>query len=146
LTNKDKPDICTECGYCCDGTMFSQVKLTNDVENGLDTDGNTVYNESLKDYIHTSFDKKQKKSCLVFKQPCPMLKDKKCTIYTDRPFTCQQFKCKLLKNYNDGNKTYDEAMEIIKKPKAREFLNLEEYKRYVKNGRLFFKKIKNNVQ
>ena len=144
MTNEnDKPSICIECGYCCDGTMFSQVKLTNDVENGLDGNGKSVYNESIKDMIFESFDKKQKKACLVFKQPCLMLKDKKCTIYEDRPTTCQKFECQLLKNYNAGNKTYDEAIEIIKNPKAREFLNLKEYRSYVKNGRLFFNKIRN---
>lgn len=143
MTNeKDKPDICTECGYCCDGTMFSQVKLTNDIENGLDANGNSVYHENLKDHIFTSFDKIKKESCLVFKQPCPMLKDKKCIIYEDRPATCQSFECNLLKNYNAGNRTYDEAIEIIKNPKAREFLNIKEYRRYVKSGRFFFKKKK----
>ena len=42
----------------------------------------------------------------------------RCTIYTQRPNTCQDFKCKLLRNIEKGKTSKPEAMSIIEQTKS----------------------------
>lgn len=51
-------------------------------------------------------------------QPCKYLCGH-CTIYEDRPVACQDFKCALLYNHEDGNVTTQDAQEIIRNVKAK---------------------------
>ena len=114
-----KRSICTNCGYCCDGTMFPAIMITRDVENGLDSEGNEL--KHIEDKLFVAKDRKTGKDCLYMELGCSKLKDKKCTIYEERPLTCKKFDCKLLKNYNSGKYTYQKCMNIIKKKIFYEF-------------------------
>jgi Fe-S-cluster containining protein len=115
-----KKNICIDCGYCCDDSFTKVILLTRDTKTGLDSEGNEL--KHVKDLTFLGIDRKTQNPCLFMRLPCPKLKDKKCIIYEERPLTCRKFDCKLLKNYNAGNKTYEEAMEIIKKKIIREFV------------------------
>jgi Fe-S-cluster containining protein len=119
VKNSIKKSICTNCGYCCDGSMFPAIMLTRDTETGLDSEGNELKHLEGKTFI--AKDRKTGKDCIYMKLGCSKLKDKLCTIYEERPLTCRKFVCKLLKNYENGNKTYEECMEIIEKKIFYEF-------------------------
>lgn len=111
----NKKSICIDCGYCCDGSMFNLITLTRDTKTGLDSEGNELRHIQDKTFI---VKEKDGKEVIAMKLPCSMLggdNGKKCTIYEERPLTCRKFVCKLLQKYENGQKTYDECIEIIQK-------------------------------
>ena len=83
-----KKNICIECGLCCSGTFFPVMVLTRDVKTGLDSEGNKL--KHMKDLSILGIDGHTQKPTLFLKLPCPLLKDKKCTIYEERPLTCSK--------------------------------------------------------
>jgi len=86
-----KPDLtnrlCTKCGLCCDGSLFSDVELTGSAEaSGLEAMGLEVEDDDG--------------GLLV--QPCGALEDKRCNIYAHRPACCRTFECRLLQEVRRG--------------------------------------------
>lgn len=76
---------CTKCGNCCAKICPS---ITGNDINRLSKRLNIPAEEVQKQY--TEFDEEEGE--LFFKDiPCSFLKDKKCTIYDDRPEDCRSF-------------------------------------------------------
>jgi len=50
----------------------------------------------------------------VFWQPCPAYRDCACTVYANRPRNCHEFRCKLLKNLEQGDISHEAAQEIVR--------------------------------
>jgi Fe-S-cluster containining protein len=68
---------CEKCTKCCNGFWFDLVPLLQD-------DPLTVL-----DKTSTALWEGRNVQCI--KQPCPYLKDNKCSIYEDRPKVCRMF-------------------------------------------------------
>ena len=81
--------LCTRCGLCCDGSLFSDVELSGRSEAtrlellGLDIEEDDA-DESL------------------LQQPCAALRGTRCGIYAHRPGCCMTFECRLLRDVRRG--------------------------------------------
>src|SRR5215210_5780809 len=74
--------LCVGCGMCCDGTLYSRVKITADELSVLSDDGFSFFSLDEEEF---------------FRQPCPKVSCGSCTIYRTRPRTCRTYRCALLK-------------------------------------------------
>ena len=92
--------LCTQCGLCCDGTLFADVELTGQAEAtrleilGLEIEDN-------------------EKPAGVLSQPCAALQGTRCGIYAHRPKCCRTFECQLLQDAQRGAVTVERATEQI---------------------------------
>jgi len=92
--------LCTNCGLCCDGTLFADVELVGQAEVArLEIMGMEVEDES--------------RNVGVLSQPCAALRGTRCGIYAHRPKCCRIFQCHLLQNAESGSITVDQALEQI---------------------------------
>jgi uncharacterized protein len=92
--------LCLGCGFCCDGTIFSEVSLKPEDEVApLAANG-----------IHVLWDRDPH----VFKQPCAAHKNCACTVYLDRPHGCRRYQCELLKRFKANEVSMNEALRIIR--------------------------------
>lgn len=91
--------LCLTCGLCCDGTLFSYVEIeSDDNDAALALDIQTVGEPGPR----------------ILKQHCPAHKNCSCTIYQNRPNTCRNFQCALLKRFNKHRISQAEALKIIR--------------------------------
>ncbi len=92
--------LCTQCGLCCDGTLFADVQLVGQAEAtrlelmGLEVEENDT-------------------AASVLSQPCAALKGTRCGIYAHRPKCCRTFECQLLQNAQHGAITVERATQHI---------------------------------
>ncbi len=92
--------LCTNCGLCCDGTLFADVELVGQAEVArLEIMGMDIENES--------------RSLGLLSQPCPALRGTRCGIYAHRPACCRVFECHLLQNAQSGEVSVQRATELI---------------------------------
>ncbi|MBL8909080.1 MAG: YkgJ family cysteine cluster protein [Archangium sp.] len=88
--------LCLSCGLCCDGTMFTLVRLDEGEADRLE--GRVKLTE---DRVH-------------LQQPCVALKsDRCCAVYEDRPKICRAYRCLALSGLESGRMTATEAQELI---------------------------------
>lgn len=92
-------NICTACGMCCDGTLFSYVPIAAD-------DDLTPLREK-----HAVFESREQGDS--FRQPCSALESRCCTIYAVRPSACRAYRCKLLEKVEAGETDVGTARDII---------------------------------
>ncbi|MEZ5387786.1 MAG: YkgJ family cysteine cluster protein [Prosthecobacter sp.] len=91
--------LCTACGMCCDGTMFQVVNLQQgDHPAELGKLGLRVRSRAIGFFME---------------QPCPALKEKKCTIYERRPTRCRLFHCQQLRLLETGQIRESDATAMI---------------------------------
>ena len=95
----DQSSLCLACGICCDGTLFSNVKLKPHDEIAPLQAAGIVLDSDAKN----------------FQQPCAAHKNCACTVYSNRPQTCQSYQCELLKRFGSGDTLHETALAIIKK-------------------------------
>lgn len=91
-------ELCTNCGMCCDGTLYSWARSAADegpaqAAAGLDT---------FEVRGHSAF-----------VLPCPLLDGACCTIYETRFHICRAFACKQLRRYRTGAVTLAEARGAV---------------------------------
>ncbi len=92
--------LCTNCGLCCDGTLFADVELVGKAEVvRLEIMGMEVENED--------------RNTGLLSQPCTALRGTRCGIYAHRPNCCRVFQCHLLQNAQRGAVTVERALEQI---------------------------------
>ena len=92
--------LCTNCGLCCDGTLFADVELVGQAELvRLEVMGMDVVNKGGNTGL--------------LSQPCAALCGTRCAIYADRPNCCSVFECHLLQNAQRGVVTVERALEQI---------------------------------
>ena len=92
---------CTQCGLCCDGTLFGRVELllADDVD-ALKAEGLRIVAGSKP----------------RFAQPCAALcKDCTCRIYARRPQQCRAFDCALLLRVRSGETGSECAERLIRR-------------------------------
>ena len=93
--------LCLTCGLCCDGSIFSSVRLKPDDEiTPLKAVGINIVSDSESN---------------AFKQPCAAHKNCTCTVYANRPQECRRYKCELLKRFERDDISHEAALEIINK-------------------------------
>jgi uncharacterized protein len=95
--------LCLACGMCCDGTLFHTVELTADEVEPWRRRGLTV----LTDH-----------DVPRFTQPCPHHQGGGCSIYGDRPSTCERFRCPLLLKYMADELSEEECLARVAQVRA----------------------------
>jgi Fe-S-cluster containining protein len=82
--------LCTRCGLCCDGSLFTDVELASSDESAsLEVMGLEIEDADGNDGG-------------LLLQPCRALKGKRCSIYPHRPDCCRTFECRLLQEVKRG--------------------------------------------
>lgn len=92
-------DICRDCKMCCNGTLFSKVRVSDDERRKVGEEC-----EYLVDPENT----------LYMKLGCAHLCDTGCGIYEQRPLGCRDYHCNLLKFTLNGDISHEHAVELIK--------------------------------
>ena len=82
--------LCTQCGLCCDGSLFSDVELSSKRE------------LSRFEVLGLNVEDGDGASPGLLLQPCTALQGKRCSIYEHRPRCCRTFECRLLQNVQSG--------------------------------------------
>jgi hypothetical protein len=97
--------LCKSCGLCCSGHLFAWVRLNaNELDRSEALGLNVIRN-----------DPRQR----GFTQPCPMWNGI-CTIYTspDYPRSCGTYKCKVLRELLEEDRTLPNALNVIQETLA----------------------------
>lgn len=89
--------LCTQCGLCCDGTLFLRARISEGDDPGC-----------YETFGVTSGSKGK-----AFPLPCKFLQNQICTTYACRPEICGEFECRLLKQFKKGKMSFAEAMRTI---------------------------------
>jgi len=97
----DPQNLCLECGFCCNGVLFADVKLQ--------ADDNPSRLRSLGVPVSGS----------RFRQPCSAWEDCRCRIYSDRPRYCRDFECLLLKSLKSSRVDYPIALGLVRSTQAK---------------------------
>lgn len=91
-------NLCQSCGLCCDGTLFDSV--------GFGSHDSTIPLEVAGIELHARENEQ------YFKQPCAAY-NKICTVYQHRPQICQNYQCKLLRQLQQHEITWEAATTIV---------------------------------
>jgi Fe-S-cluster containining protein len=91
------------CGLCCNGAFYTSVTVLPDHVPMVAALGLTVTEESSREFS--------------FRQPCPLYKRDCCSVYPRHPPSCQSYRCALLRKYEAGETSLDEAMAIVRTTK-----------------------------
>jgi len=93
------PNICIDCGMCSDGTMYRFAAIKDgDVLGPLKAAGAVfVTNEAETSFL----------------LPCPAFRGGCCSIYETRPTICSEYRCFLLRRYEAGEVSFEEAQALI---------------------------------
>jgi len=85
--------LCLQCGLCCNGVLFADVRPEPGDPSPLFAGRSRV------------------------NQPCPAFNSETCAcaIYADRPTRCRKFECRQLLGVQAGNITADAALKRIRK-------------------------------
>jgi hypothetical protein len=105
-TESNESEICLDCGFCCDGTLFpSAVAGPGDTPESFIAIGLTPTDGSPGEKSGFTL------PCLHFAGLC--------TIYASpRPWICGAFRCRLLRSVERGKYTVTEARQIVHETKA----------------------------
>lgn len=85
-------NLCLDCGLCCDSGLFIFVELDADDVGRLNAIGVTAPEQIV--------------------QPCPFF-DGCCTVYSHRPAKCVKYRCKVLKDLEGGEISFQAAREKV---------------------------------
>jgi len=109
--NKEKKHLCLECGLCCTGKLFKRMIITPEESKYFKKDKKTLF-KSIE-LIATDNGRKAVHS-YVKTQACENIQeDNKCSVYENRPQVCKDFKCGVLKSYENGEMHWNTALNII---------------------------------
>jgi hypothetical protein len=99
-------DICVNCGFCCDGTLFDEAM------SGPDDTAESFIAIGLTPVDDSAGGKRG------FRLPCPHFIGL-CSIYASpRPSICGAFRCRLLRSVEKGKYTVSQAQQIVRETKA----------------------------
>lgn len=91
--------LCTQCGLCCDGSLFADVELASQAE--------ATRVEVMGLRIDDDADAR------LMLLPCAALKGTRCSVYAHRPQCCRTFECRLLQDTRRGAVSVEQAEEHI---------------------------------
>jgi Fe-S-cluster containining protein len=96
-------DLCLACGLCCTGALHARV---------------TVQAEHVELVRHLGLTvEKIDGPEFGFRQPCPLYQRDRCSAYPHHPPACQEYRCALLRKYEDGRVTLEDGLTIIRTAK-----------------------------
>lgn len=98
LVDDASTELCTRCGFCCDGVLFDVVRLTPPEVERMTRLGLPVLPRVENP---------------AMPQPCAALEGTRCRIYPDRPARCDDFRCHLLAALQAGELDLDEALGVV---------------------------------
>jgi hypothetical protein len=94
-------ELCLQCSFCCDGTLFGRVPLAaTDV---LPAGGLGVGPEGAPHALA---------------QPCGVLSGGACRSYATRPLACRRYDCLLVRAMVEGEVSFDGARDIVAQTRA----------------------------
>lgn len=96
--------LCLACGLCCDGTLFTRVRLRP--EDSVETLKSTELRMQQDDGGHW-----------IMLQPCSGYRQDACQTYHCRPARCGLFRCTLLRYVTVGEVSEAEAFTVIRDTK-----------------------------
>lgn len=99
-----KSQLCTACGMCCDGNLFSFVALSGAEAMALKAEGLAVVDHEGR---------------LKLAQRCGALQGGHCRVYEKRPFGCRRFDCLLARSLTEKELPLDDALAIVAEAKLR---------------------------
>lgn len=94
----DGSRLCLACGICCQGALHRAARIGEDEIEAVERLGLAL----------SSTEKGP-----VFALPCPLHREGRCTVYTERPSPCRSYQCKLLRRYLAGESTWDESIRRV---------------------------------
>ena len=95
--------LCTACGFCCDGRLFSLAPLTLE---------EAAWAKRRRLPLVSHADK------VSLEQPCGALEGTRCTVYDERPESCRRFVCGLLERVTNGEIDLQSAIEHVNVARA----------------------------
>ena len=98
----DATDLCVSCGLCCNGVLYSNIKVQPDEVERLEAAGHPV---------------EQVGERLQFHPPCHHHQEGRCTIYATRFMKCRTFRCALLKRFDTGQLPLTDALAAVDQAK-----------------------------
>ena len=98
------PTLCQQCGFCCDGTLFTHVAMTPGEVRRLD--GRVTL-------------KPRKDGGVSLKQPCAALDGCRCSVYRDRPQGCAEYVCLLGRALSEEETSLAGATQILHEAQRR---------------------------
>jgi Fe-S-cluster containining protein len=105
-------DLCFKCGLCCDGTIFSDIKLCS-----------ADKPESLKKFASRLVPDRglvrAAPASNKLPQPCVFFDGCRCRVYPDRPRYCRDFECLLLENVLENRVSSTAAARIIEETRGK---------------------------
>jgi hypothetical protein len=96
--------LCAVCGMCCDGTMFQIVRMQP--------------GEVPAELAKLGLKIRCRDGEYFMEQPCSGLRDKRCTVYEQRPVRCRLFNCQQLGRLEKDETTEVEALAMIVETRA----------------------------
>jgi uncharacterized protein len=102
MAEPDANSLCRECGLCCNGVIFADVRLR------------PADNAARLRALGLAFIEKSRAGIEKFRQPCIAFGGCQCNIYSDRPKYCREFECILLKSVNAGEVKTSDARKVIR--------------------------------
>lgn len=91
--------LCRACGLCCNGVLFSRVRVYPDEMGNLGQCGLKFYEKAQGQHY--------------FAFPCPRFRFGVCGIYQQRPMKCKEYRCTLLRRLQAKEIELPEAMAIV---------------------------------
>jgi hypothetical protein len=103
----DSNSLCVQCGLCCNGAIFGDVKLQpGDSSRRLKQLGVPLVAGRAR-------------GATRFTQPCAAFQNGLCQVYAERPHHCREFECLLLKRVHAGDLEYAEAVRTVQTARER---------------------------
>jgi hypothetical protein len=94
--------LCKACGLCCTGHLFVNAEFKpSEIQTARALGMDVLQSDPERPAFHL---------------PCPLWKGQ-CTIYTHphKPSICSDFKCKLLREVEDGQRELDDALLVVQR-------------------------------
>jgi len=114
-------EICVECGFCCDATLFVHAVLNPGEKGNLpEWIEENVFSEGERDY---------------FRMPCRYVEGR-CTIYDrKRADVCGSYRCQLLQDFSEEKISFDQAMDMVEKANTVRSELLDQYGKLTRSDR-----------
>ena len=100
VSSETSQSLCQDCGLCCDGTLFNRVPLAL---------------AELQPLRILGFDILEVLEQAYFPQPCAKLKECSCSVYAERPNNCRSYRCKVLRQLEQGELDFEQAHTLLKR-------------------------------
>jgi Fe-S-cluster containining protein len=94
----DGSRLCLTCGLCCQGLLHDWARLREDEAGAAARLG---LRTELRD------------GEVLFALPCPCHQEGRCTVYEERLSPCRDYRCKLLRDYQSDQVSWEEALRRV---------------------------------